>query len=281
MSTLGKILTVLVAVASIAVAVLVSREFVAREDWRAAYEGKAKQYDRALSQRDTAIEKAKQAKQQMGLTQANLQAKIDTLAGELALRNNTIAGLQEEKTNQDKRLQQLATSLEGLNKTTAELVAQRDAWRKERDDAMGKADTLTGMYAELEAKHKTALAQLQDLKEDLRQAREEKSAIESKLAWLNQNHPEVRFPEKVPAVPVRKLEGLVTNVDEAARVAEINLGSDDGVVSGMKFYVYDQGLRRYLATLTVSKVSSDSAAGELGVVRGKVETNSHVTNRFD
>ena len=64
-------------------------------------------------------------------------------------------------------------------------------------------------------------------------------------------------------------------------MAEITLGSDDGVVEGMKFFVYNEAQNKYLATLEITKVSSDSAAGELSVIRGDVKVNDHVTNRFE
>ena len=64
-------------------------------------------------------------------------------------------------------------------------------------------------------------------------------------------------------------------------MAEINLGTDDGVVKGMKFFVYNKGENKYLATLLVNMVSNNSAAGELSVIRGTVKVNDHVTNRFE
>jgi hypothetical protein len=69
-------------------------------------------------------------------------------------------------------------------------------------------------------------------------------------------------------------------VDAAAGIAQISLGSDDGVVKGMKLYVYDKAQGKYLATLTVDKVAHDSAAGSLSIMRGTVLKDSHVTNRF-
>ena len=56
MSTLGKILTVLIVVVSIAVAVLVSREFALSRNWHALYEEQAKLTQRALGERDSAFQ---------------------------------------------------------------------------------------------------------------------------------------------------------------------------------------------------------------------------------
>lgn len=281
MSTLGKILTVLVVLVSIAVGVLVSTEVVLREKWKARYEEQVRLFDQALQQRDSAIQQRDKTKSEWDVDKAQKQQKIETLTNELALRNNTITTLQAEKENQEKRLQELATQYAGLNKSLADLVAEKNAWRAERDKALKEADDLRTMYTELEAKHRTAQADLANLKETLRQTTEEKAALESRLAWIKQNYTEVKFPAQVPAVPTEKVQGLVTRVDNESKVAEINLGSDDGIVKGMKLFVYNAAEMKYLATLTVNMVSKDSAAGELSVVRGPVKVNDHVTNRFE
>ena len=91
----------------------------------------------------------------------------------------------------------------------------------------------------------------------------------------------VRVPLESAPLPLSgKLDGIVTDVNLTAGVVQINLGSDDGVVKGMKFYVYDKAHDKYLATLTIDKVAHDSAAGQLSIIRGRVEKESHVTNRF-
>jgi hypothetical protein len=135
------------------------------------------------------------------------------------------------------------------------------------------------MYTELEGKHRVLLAQFADAKETLRQANEQIKTLQGQVAHLVQEGGKLP-PQAAPLPPSEKLEGIVTDVNLAAGVVQISLGSDDGVVKGMKFYVYDKAHDKYLATLTIDKVSHDSAAGQLGIIRGTVEKESHVTNRF-
>ncbi len=280
MSTLGKILTVLIALLAVVVTTLAIRHYVTGEDWRNEYLGMKENFQAAVSQLEQQIEKTQQAKASMEQNRAELQAQIETLQNELALKNNTITQLREEIENQQKRLQDLATSTEGINTSFSELMEQREAWRQERDQAMARADDLNQMLLELEARFRNRVAQLQDATENVRQLREEKEALESRLAFVLKETG-FNLPLEVHAEPVTKLEGVVTEVDLAARMAQINLGSDDGVVENMKFYVYDPGAGKYLATLRINKVSHDSAAGELSVIRGTVTEESHVTNRFE
>ena len=281
MSTLGKILTVLIALVSIAVAVLMATEVAQRGNWKALYEEQVKQFNTALDQRDSAFQQRDTLRSQTDAERAGLQQQIDTLTDELALRNNTITDLRGQFENQEKRLQELATALTDLKTNYEALVATRDEYRRDRDDAKKEADTLRGMYAELEGKQRVALAQVSDLKETLRQAEEQIASLQGKIAWMSEQTG-VAPPEEVPLLPTAKLGGYVTEVDNTTRVAQIDLGSDDGVVKGMKFYVYDEadGKSQYLATLTVDEVSHDSAAGQLSVIRGTVQKGHHVTNRF-
>ena len=281
MSTLGKILTVLVALVSVVVAVLVAREFVLSRDWKNAYDDEVKLFDRALEERDMAIQQRDTDRAARETEKAGLEEKINTLSDELALRNNTLKALATEKENQDKRLQELAEQYKGINDTVTKLVNEKDSWRKERDEAIKKADQLTTMYSELEAKFRAAQADLANSKELLRQTHEEKAALESRLTWITTNHPEVKLPAQVPAVPTAKVDGLVTKADAEAKTATINVGSDRGVVKGMKFFVYNSTEMKYLATLTINLVSANSAAGELSIIRGTVKANDHVTNRFE
>jgi len=281
LSTLGKILTVLVVLVSIAVGVLVTTEVVLRENWRQRYEEEHRQFDKALQQRDKYMQQRDAVQGKWDADAALKQQQIETFNNELALIKNTNTTLRGENENQEKRLQELTTALEGLKVSLAKEVADRNAWRKERDDARKEKDDLLTMYTQLEAKYRAALADLSNSKENLLQTAERLAAAESRLEHIRVTYPDVKPPEEVPALPTAKVQGMVTKADNEARVAEINLGTDDGVVKGMKFFVYNKGENKYLATLLVNMVSNNSAAGELSVIRGTVKVNDHVTNRFE
>ena len=280
MSTLGKVLTVLVVLVSIAVGVLVTTEVVLRENWHQRYQEKEGQFDKALEQRDTAFRQRDATQGKWDADAAQKQQQIEILNNQVALVTNTYTTLRKENENQEKRLQELVTALEGLKESLAKEVAQRNTWRKERDDAKKEKDDLLAMYTQLEAKHRAAMADLQNLKENLRQTHERLSAAESKIVHY-ESLPGVKKALEVPALPTAKIQGMITKTDNEARVAEVNLGTDDGVVKGMKFFIYNRGQNKYLATLLVNMVSKNSAAGELSVIRGTVKVNDHVTNRFE
>jgi hypothetical protein len=88
------------------------------------------------------------------------------------------------------------------------------------------------------------------------------------------------MPEKAAPGPLPRVSGLVTAIDNEARTGQINLGSDAGIVKGMKFIVYSGTDMKYLASLTIKTVGNNSAAGDLSVIRGPIKVNDHVTNKL-
>ena len=281
MSTLGKILTVLVALASVAVAVLVAREFVLSEDWKTAAQKWENDYNQAKDQFFTVVDQRDKDRADHVDDKARLEESINVLTTNLDNSKKAIAGLNADKENQDKRLAELTASWTGVDTSLKALLAEKKNWQDERDRALKTSDEYTKMYAELEAKYRAAAANVQDLKESLRQAREQVAALESRGEWIAANHPEVKMPAQVPAVPTAKIDALITQADNEAKVATVNVGADRGIVKGMKFFIYNGAEMKYLATLTVNMVSATSAAGELSVIRGTVKVNDHVTNRFE
>jgi len=280
LSTLGKILTVLVVLVSIAVAVLVCTEVVLRENWHARYDQERANFQEALRQRDEAIQQRDTKVSEYLATLAHKDQQINSLKTALAIRESTIQTMTTERENQEKRLQELTQSLTNLQKDLQNEIAMRQRWRSERDTAMKQKDDLEMAYTQLEAKYRQAVNDLQNASENVRQLREEKAVLEGKIAWYEQQ-PGIKKAEEVQPVPTQKLRGLVTKADNEARVAEINLGSDDGVVKGMTFYIFNQDQTHYLATLEINMVSNEHAAGQLTVIRGDVKVNDHVTNRFE
>jgi len=281
LSTLGKILTVLVALASVAVAVLVAREFVLSEDWKTASQKWESNYSDAVKEVFAAVDQRDKDRSDHVAEKARLEESINVLTTNLDGSKKAIAGLNADKESQDKRLAELVANVNGLDTSLKALLAEKKNWQDERDRALKTSDEYTKMYAELEAKYRAAAANVQDLKESLRQAREQVAALESRGEWIAANYPEVKMPAQVPAVPTSKIDALITQADNEAKVATVNVGADRGVVKGMKFFIYNGAEMKYLATLTVNMVSATSAAGELSVIRGTVKVNDHVTNRFE
>jgi len=279
LSTLGKILTVMVALVAIAVAVLVAREFVLTRNWKAAYDEQVKVTAHVAQQRDTVKTERDKAMADRVAERGVFETKVAALNTTIGERDRSIATLTEETLSQARRLQDLATTIEGLNKTYAFLVSERVRWLKERDEAVKTADQFTSMYSELVVKYRTDQANIANLKADLIEAQKTIADLQGKIALIAQMRPDIRIPEKGPYPPVPSMNGLVTSIDNASGVAEINLGSDSGVTPGTVFVIYHEPGTKFLAELTIKKVGPKTAAGSLSTVRGTIEVNDHVQNK--
>jgi hypothetical protein len=279
LSTLGKILTVLVALVSIAVAVLVAREFVMTRNWKEAYDGQVKLTQRVVDERENAIKQRDDVKATAERDKLAFEAQRGALTDAVAQRDASLANLRTEKENQETRLQQLVTNQTGLEKSMANLIADKVKLQDDRDKALLTASQYTQMYSELEVRYRTDQANLANLKGELLQAQAQIADLGGKIQAVKQTYAEVKIPEKGPYPPVASMSGLVTHIDNEAKVCEINLGSDDKVVPGTKFVVYSEPGTKYLATLTIKKVGPKTAAGDLSVIRGTVKVSDHVQNK--
>jgi hypothetical protein len=279
LSTLGKILTVMVALVAIAVAVLVAREFVLTRNWEQAYEAQVKITNRVADERATVIRQRDDMKVARDTDRAKFEESIVGLNSKVTERDATINTLREENISQGKKLQELANTYEGFKKSFEFLVAEREGWLKQRDEAVKTADLFTKMYSELVVRYRTDQANIANLKDTLITNEKEIADLKGKITFIAQMNPAVRIPDKGPYPPVAPMNGLVTAVDNAAGMAEINLGSDSGVTPGTVFLIYREPGAKFLAELTIKKVGPKTAAGTLSVIQGTVEVKDHVQNK--
>jgi len=281
LSTLGKILTVLVVLVAVGVAVSVTIAVVLSDNWKARYNDEVGLYKMAMDAVVAAETQRDAEKNARAEERRALQVQVTELTTKVAELNASIAAAKLEKENQEARLQTLTTQYTGLNTALAKAQADLDEARKESSLAKKSFDDVTHQNEQLDVRLRTALKDLDSAKEMIRQTAAGLAAETSKVQYLIQTFPEVKLPTAVPPIPPEKIRGLVTRVDNESKVITINLGQDDGVVAGMKFYVYNGAEMKYLATLMITMVSKDSAAGQLEVIRGTVKVNDHVTNRFE
>jgi hypothetical protein len=279
LSTLGKILAVLVALVSIAVAVLVAREFVLTKDWKALYDDAVKLDNKAMDDLATVIKERNDEKARWDADRTVLQEQIQIVTNDLNDKRTQVAALNGRIENQESRLATLADQYTHLQTDLTACIRDRDQYRTDRDLAMKKADDYTLMYAELEVRWRAAQADLVNLKNTLRTTQELLAGKEGELAFILQEHPEWKMPGNTFVAPLPKVSAMVLTADNQARTAEINVGSDAGVVKGMKFIIYSEP-NTYLATLTITVVGNNKAAGTLTVISGTVKANDHVTNKY-
>ena len=276
MSTLTKALIVLLTVASIFLCGIVVTYVASAENYR-------QKYNNLRTERDAAVENAGSAKEQLNNTVAqadrdkaklneaiaSLQRQIDDVGAKLDAAEREKSLLLQKvdswtsitkafyETN-DKQGQLLKNTLDELNKVQAELI-------KERTDLKETTSTLIEKMAII-----TMLA------DKSKRLLEEKTELQDKLDQVLRQYgktvpaptPVTPIKDKARVVPVTRdieLKGQVTAVDPKNSMAEISIGSADGVRESMKFHVTrgDQ----FVCDILILDVDAEKAVGSMELVQ--------------
>jgi len=275
-STLTKALIVLLTVASIFLCGIVVTYVASAENYR-------QKYNNLRTERDAAVENAGSAKEQLNNTVAqadrdkaklneaiaSLQRQIDDVGAKLDAAEREKSLLLQKvdswtsitkafyETN-DKQGQLLKNTLDELNKVQAELIKERTDL-KETTSALIEKMAIITMLAD---KSKRLL--------------EEKTELQDKLDQVLRQYgktvpaptPVTPIKDKARVVPVTRdieLKGQVTAVDPKNSMAEISIGSADGVRESMKFHVTrgDQ----FVCDILILDVDAEKAVGSMELVQ--------------
>jgi cell shape-determining protein MreC len=275
-STLTKALIVLLTVASIFLCGIVVTYVASAENYR-------QKYNNLRTERDAAVENAGSAKEQLNNTVA--QADRDK-----ARLNEAIASLQRQ-------LDDVGAKLDAAEREKALLLQKVNSWTSitkdfyETNDKQGQLlkNTLDELYrvqAELikeqtDLKETTStliekIAIITMLADKSKRLLEEKTELQDKLDQvLRQYGKTVPAPtavtpikDKARVAPVTRdieLKGQVTVVDLKNSMAEISIGSADGVRENMKFHVTrgDQ----FVCDILILDVDAEKAVGSMELVQ--------------
>lgn len=276
MSTLTKALIVLLTVASIFLCGIVVTYVASAENYR-------QKYNNLRTERDAAVENAGSAKEQLNNTVA--QADRDK-----AKLNEAIASLQRQ-------LNDVGAKLDAAEREKALLLQKVDSWTSitkafyETNDKQGQLlkntlDELNKVQAELikertDLKETTSaliekMAIITMLADKSKRLLEEKTELQDKLDQVLRQYgktvpaptPVTPIKDKARVVPVTRdieLKGQVTAVDPKNSMAEISIGSADGVRESMKFHVTrgDQ----FVCDILILDVDAEKAVGSMELVQ--------------
>ena len=276
MSTLGKIVTVFVVIGAVAVGAMMVTFVRSSEDWHGVADDQAD----ALGKSRHALESMRAALASRNSDIANLRqhylSKIDTQNQTITRLTGEKKDLQDAQRDQGTKLANLDTTYQKLQAALAEAQKEKDTWKIAYDQTDGKAKQLLDDNQSLTKKTQDMRRTLDDLKARARELEVQNTELNRQLTYLKQTWPGGEVPTgEVPALPTVNLVGLIKEVDNVNRVAEITLGSSDKVVEGMTFTVSRGGA--YLAELVVTRVDENSAVGTLETVKQQIREGDNVS----
>lgn len=298
MSTLTKILIVLLTLSSIFLCGIVVT-YVANAD---NYRGK---YTDIRSDRDASEKK--------------LKAKTDEANKYIGEKQQVEDKLRSETASLSAKIDKLEGDLGDVERERASLLAQVESWTSITKDfyttndkqgtlLQNTLDELKRVQAE-EIKHRKELSEttaqlvekmaiIEQLQIDTRRLLEERTELQAKLdsflrpagktvAGAVPVTPQKATPVAVlrqqntgaePATTQISLKGLVTNVDLGNSLVEISIGAADGVKEGMKFYV-TRG-EEFICDILIYDVEAEKAVGLLDMVSKEPKAGDNVSTNL-
>ncbi len=284
MSTLTKILVVLIALSSIFLCGIT-----------VTYVGSATDYKKAYDERRDDIQSLKSDK-------VGLEEQIDNLTKQLDAATTTLSNRTEElQTENDvikNQLKQVETEL-SVSRDTLEknsIILADNAKTVEMNNSLTKqAKEEAAKLLDEQRANTTKINQLQDevvtlnatiaqLEKDNKRLIEEKTKIQNDLdrslmaAGKRTGIPSTSEFQTAPAIRDLDLEGVIMEVKPEESLASISIGSAHGVKNNMRFHVIRNNA--FVCDIVVSKVDADQASGHLDLVTNgmpkagdKVKTN--------
>lgn len=290
MSTLTKILIVLLTVSSFFLCGIVVTYVATTENYKQKYNTLRSERD---SLKKTTADKIEQYNQKV----AEKDALEDRLNREIASRKTEISQLQEDlkAANEEKKiLVQRVSNMASVVETSSQTTSETTQLLKDTQAQLTKVDSerikLIAQFEDTSATLLEKLAIIQTLETEKKQLLQEKAELQSRMDKLLL--PTGRTPAPVVTVTPKKdiarpapviakkigLKGLVTAVDSKNKMAGISIGTADGVKEGMKFHV-TRG-NKFICDILIIDTDAEEAVGALELVQEQPRAGDTVSTNL-
>jgi hypothetical protein len=296
LSTLTKILVVLLTLSSIYLAAIVGTYASNANNWKEAADKLKGEMDRAVNAKGKAQRDLEKKKNDYQLQEDEMKAQVAALKADVTELNNQLEILKIQKTTLEEKIQGWVAMTDTLTKTnedqgllltnTLEELKQVKAMRiKEKQ----QLDDVTRQLME-------KVAVIDTLDKEKRLLEEERSALRQQLDQYQlrigkEPAPAARVtPELVPmTVPTSPLapepkardiglKGLITAIDFNNSLAEISIGAAHGAKNGMRFFV-TRG-EQFICEILIFAVDTEQAVGVLERVRYQPKVGDQVSTNL-
>ncbi len=280
MSTLTKVLIVLLTVASIFLCGIVVTYVASADNYKEMYEARRSSETRAVRAKETITEDWNAAQKTMADEKTKLNGDIAALQAEISSLGGKLTDAVTAKEDALRREAKWESILVDHNKTVERNTQlQRDALAAE---VALKAEQ-TKLNKRLEDVTKALnekMAIVMQLEAKLRGLAEEKTSLQGKLDLFLSQYGKVTA-QAAPVTPIREaarvappvadidLNGLLTNVDLKNNMAVLSIGAADGVKKNMRFHAIRDN--KFICDIVVRDVEPGKAMGSLELLQDKAQ----------
>ncbi len=296
MSTLTKVLIVLLTVSSIFLSGIVATYVANAENYRAKWAQRISELQSAKADAVKAIEDRNKMQDELDRVKKQLNGTISDLQAQ-------IGELQAKLNQSEREKSELLVQVAGWTSIVKDFKESNDKWETwlqnmeaELKDLRAERDKLVSQNKELTTTLLAKMAIISQLEEQARQLTKQKTQFQTRLEQLLRQYgktiaerppaepPTVEKAEvaQAPPLPAKDikaigLKGQITRVDLKNSLAEISIGAADGVKEKMKFYVTRDD--KFICNILILDVDAERAVGFLELVQtpprvgDKVSTN--------
>lgn len=288
MSTLTKVLIILLTISSIFLCGIVVTYVASADNYKQKYDSQNNSYlaakrneDNAKTQLNNTIEEKNREAEKFGQQIALLGEQINQLKGDLANAQRERDDAVRKVNNWMTIVKDFSVTVENNQQLVKDALAERDA----KEAALIKLDK--------ELKDTTAalmenMAIVRQLQEGSKRLLEEKTELQNKLdRYLRQYGKAVAAPSPITPIqeavrlapPTRDIDlnGLITEVDLKNLLAEISIGAADGVKEGMRFHLTRGD--KFICDIVVLDVWPEKAVGWLELVQDQPQDQPRVNDK--
>jgi len=288
LSTLTKVLIVLLTIASIFLCGIVVTYVATADDYKQkydslfnGYQAAKKNEDNAKTQLNNTIEEKDRDTEKLGEQIASLEEQINKLKSDLANaeRNRDLAN---RKVNDWVAIvKDFSKTIENNEKLTKDALTERDLKEAEliKQDKELK-DTTAALMENM--------AIVKQLQEGSKRLLEEKTELQNKLdQYLRQFGKAIAEPmpvtaiqEAVSLVPPTKdidLNGSITEIDLKNLLAEISIGTADGVKEGMRFHLTRGD--KFICDIVILDVWPEKAVGWIELLQDQPRDQPRIDDK--
>lgn len=263
MSTLTKILVVVMVVAAIFASLVFINYANVVYNYKRAFEEQKSRADAAdVTARDQILQKQAVQTERDKTVQAK-DDRISALQSANEQQQAQLTAALADKAQQANTVESLKASVAGLNASLEKQTAMQDLLQTQLADARKTLQTLNDQYRQLEQANNDLTLNYEQTTMALRVLREQAAEKDRKISQLEsavaKSGGKVESSAPAQVSTGQKIEATVDAVK--GNLASINVGSADGVTQGSKFILYRGS--EYVGDLSIAQVDVNSSAGTL------------------
>jgi hypothetical protein len=286
LSTLTKVLIILQTVFSILLCGIVATYVANASDYNKKYEMSVTSKELAETDKSNIEEEWAATKVKLTEAQKKAEEASPALQAQIVKLKDNLTRTQAEIDTLNKRVTDSMATIQAAAATASQQTRLYEAAHAQLKVAESDKIQLTKEYDETQSVLLEKFAVVASQDKMIRQLEEEKSEIQGRLEQYLRQYGKVAapataatlVPSKVQlAQPVKAigLKGLISDLDIANQLAEISLGSTDGVKEGMKFIVTRDN--QFVCNVVVLDVDAERAVGILDLVKKTPVTGDRVS----